>query len=557
MAKPLRPIVRSGGFYPSRKYTPLVYPGGYTTLNAKNGKPDPLNTISGSIVRFISNHVKPFVKTVVNIDPVQDLHGYDNPWPAGGGKNKLDTSVTPTNIDVYGSSGSKLSQQHPGWTVYLPSGTYTISYLDTTVVQYIRMNVVNADDSFVSWNTITTTTVESPRTVTLSDGQYIKIFLASGSGSLMVGKKIQIEAGSSSTSYAPYSNLCPISGWTGANVTRTGINIWDEEWEVGDLNTSTGGNSTNNNRIRSKNYIPIKGGESYSFAGFSNLIYVKRCYYDAQKQFLRGESTRNKDINPDEDVYYVRFALDSNYGSTYNHDISINYPSTGTTYHPYTGTTLPITFPDSAGTVYGGTLTVNEDGSGELTVKKICVDLASRSWTARGVGSVHKAYSSSLGASERSTYYNAAAIAENYKFVNFLSSIPTTGTAADNRELGVYLQGTSSQEYGGNIVWVTDVNDTATKPSGLMVYNLLTPVSYNLTAEEVGGILTTLKGENNVWADTGDIEVTVYGVPIVEPQADTLTSLNILLGGAYRNNHTQDDVPDDEALNILLGGADR
>ena len=90
-----------------------------------------------------------------------------------------------------------------------------------------------------------------------------------------------------------------------------------------------------------------------------------------------------------------------------------------------------------------------------------------------------------------------------------------------------------------------------------IAYGLATPVEYTLTAEQVGGILTTLKGENNVWADTGDIEVTVYGVPIVEPQADTLTSLNILLGGAYRNAGTADDVSDEEALNILLGGADR
>ena len=31
--KPLRPLIRSGGFYPSRKWTPLVYAGGYTTMN--------------------------------------------------------------------------------------------------------------------------------------------------------------------------------------------------------------------------------------------------------------------------------------------------------------------------------------------------------------------------------------------------------------------------------------------------------------------------------------------------------------------------------------------
>lgn len=33
MARPLKPLVRGGGYYPSRRLTPLVYPGGYTTAN--------------------------------------------------------------------------------------------------------------------------------------------------------------------------------------------------------------------------------------------------------------------------------------------------------------------------------------------------------------------------------------------------------------------------------------------------------------------------------------------------------------------------------------------
>lgn len=38
--KPLRPLIRIGGFYPSRKWTPLVYAGGYTTANG-GGEPTP------------------------------------------------------------------------------------------------------------------------------------------------------------------------------------------------------------------------------------------------------------------------------------------------------------------------------------------------------------------------------------------------------------------------------------------------------------------------------------------------------------------------------------
>ena len=31
----------------------------------------------------------PINSLISNIKPVQDLHGYDSPWPAGGGVNKL------------------------------------------------------------------------------------------------------------------------------------------------------------------------------------------------------------------------------------------------------------------------------------------------------------------------------------------------------------------------------------------------------------------------------------------------------------------------------------
>ena len=32
MAKPLKPLVRGSGYYPSKRLTPLVYSGGYTTI---------------------------------------------------------------------------------------------------------------------------------------------------------------------------------------------------------------------------------------------------------------------------------------------------------------------------------------------------------------------------------------------------------------------------------------------------------------------------------------------------------------------------------------------
>lgn len=40
MDKPLKPLVRGGGSLPSKKRIPLVYPGGYTTLNERTKHTD-------------------------------------------------------------------------------------------------------------------------------------------------------------------------------------------------------------------------------------------------------------------------------------------------------------------------------------------------------------------------------------------------------------------------------------------------------------------------------------------------------------------------------------
>ena len=41
--KPLKPLIRGGGYLPSDDYTPLVYPGGKTTLDAKDDPPEDAN----------------------------------------------------------------------------------------------------------------------------------------------------------------------------------------------------------------------------------------------------------------------------------------------------------------------------------------------------------------------------------------------------------------------------------------------------------------------------------------------------------------------------------
>ena len=151
---------------------------------------------------------------------------------------------------------------------------------------------------------------------------------------------VQLELGSTATTYEPYSNICPITGWTGAEIT-----------------------------------------------------------------------VANGDDSTAED---------------------------------YEAETYTITFPDTAGTVYGGTLTVNKDGTGELLI----------------------------------TWANIASY--------------------------------DGEELPGEWISDRDVYEEGTTPTtgAQVVYELAEPISVTLEAEEI----TTLTGENNIWADTGNITVSYYEI---------------------------------------------
>lgn len=149
-------------------------------------------------------------------------------------------------------------------------------------------------------------------------------------------------------------NICPIIGWDEAVVSVSGVNVWDEEWENGSYSATGQKVTSAANRIRCKNPIPVKPNTTYYF---ENFVYIL-CQFDKNGDFISfiqlGIDAMN---NPSHtytvgtNTYYITWASVQQYGTTYNHDISINYPSTDTEYHAYNGRTYTI---DLDGTRYGG-----------------------------------------------------------------------------------------------------------------------------------------------------------------------------------------------------------
>ena len=64
--------------------------------------------------------------------------------------------------------------------------------------------------------------------------------------------------------------------------------------------------------------------------------------------------------------------------------------------------------------------------------------------------------------------------------------------------------------------------------------------------------ITTLVGENNIWADCGDVEVT-YLSDGTSDDLNAAESMSLLMGGAYNRSPLGEGATDQEALNIIMG----
>lgn len=135
-----------------------------------------------------------------------------------------------------------------------------------------------------------------------------------------------------------------------------GFNQWDEEWEVGDISTSTGEDVTATNIIRSKGFMPCLPNVQYCFTASDGSLGTELLpfFYDADKQFVSVGSwsnVQNVQATP-QNCHYMRFKESTTYGTTYNHDICINLsdPSRNGEYEPYEKHSYPL---DSSLTLRG------------------------------------------------------------------------------------------------------------------------------------------------------------------------------------------------------------
>ena len=442
----------------------------------------------------------PMRSVEVAIEPVQDLHGYDSPWPAGGGVNclppmnagtqngvKIDvaddgtitingTASTDTYFDKYFDASFSQGKQIYlcGFNPSAGDSRLTVFLIGTAGNAQVNLSSANAVYSVASNdNVISRWRLRVPSGVTFTN---------------FVCKPMLQIGGSAPTSYSPYSNVCPITGWTGAKVTRTGINIWDEDWENG---VYTDGIKTNSiYYVRNKNLIPVRPNTTYYYKTPTNTGRV--LFFDVDKTYISTSNAfGNATFTTPENCYYMAFFTSS---TTYGNNVSINYPATDTDYHSYQGQTYEVTFPSEAGTVYGGTL--------DVVAGKLVVDRAGFTLTGNEVW--HKANTPNSHWRFYITNDEIATTSQRNAVSNVYKSLTPGETYSGI--MGV------SQNSSGHILFVCDERykteenfRTYLATEGVFVsYTLTNPITYQLTPQEI----KTLLGVNNVWSDTGNTSIT-------------------------------------------------
>ena len=511
-----------------------------------------IKSLSGNALSFKTDVPFEMKECKVHFDPVQDLHGYDHPWPAGGGKNLIDylscvgvgarngtdsvygdnTSISGTELTInqaYGNNGGILKGVG---TFPLSTGEYvTISGKATlTGTSKLVIGISNYDGGGTNNIDINVTIINGRFSVKLnakSDYAKTGIFLQpQGLNSTVVVSEVMVALGQTEQPYSPYSNVCPITGWDGVSVTACGknlayiseSNLHDsqrcnlEYSDVGVVLTATG------TYARARYVTNVEKGKTYtvslyaSSTGDYNYIYLNDNAGSWLTQYgkLNVNSSREfftKTFIALTDVFTIGFycTAESKTGIMIIDNIQLEEGSTATSYEPYQGESYDIDFPQSAGTVYGGTIDMLD---WTLTVDMAMVDLGTLNWQYRGdIGT--GIFSSRSITDYRYAANNCEAVCANYEYIGITGGV--TGVKIGDKLMAFYSR--SDDSSSNRLIYVRDTayTDAASFKSAMsgvqLVYELATPQTYQLTPETI----RTLRGLNNVFSNAnGNIDVSFW-----------------------------------------------
>ena len=464
----------------------------------------------------------PVEKLEVAIEPKQDLHGYDNPWVGGAGKNLLDlTSVTVTKTDsgitatpngdgTFNLSGTASSNTINIWlagaygssasTIFtLPAGTYTVY----DCVLFKGTAGVGGGSTYAAIHAPQKITSTSPievsgvRVSNLTSGQNYN-------GSILQPAIYAGEYNSGNLpSWEPYSNICPITGWD---------TIWLGENMYNKNNVLLGKNWIKQpSPNRATIFFDIEKGVQYQYRiqykGNKNLgiVYGENSAIGQAQTFSwnigMSVSTMNDHITTNTKAFIQFQWNDGGKTDTITQaDIDdfeiVICKGDIATYSQ----TIPVKS-ISGSTVYGGKLVMNRDGTGELVVDRAVTTLADKTFGDK--------QSSTLAAGG---YIPITGFTSRIDASTAIKSDMLVGTTFNNRGAnGSISPAADASSVSSLVLFTTKTKDEAVAAykNATICYKLVTTATYPLTAPQI----TTLLGSNHISCDAGEVTVTYHADP--------------------------------------------
>lgn len=481
----------------------------------------------GDIVTFEGEDF-PLKSLKTTIVPIQDLHGYDSPWVGGAGKNKFNDSTATLN-NLSKNNGIFTNTSVDGrtsfyFTVQAFNGNTLITNKDKTVNTAGRtsltVNITSTPTTLVikhsGSNTDLKLTIPFTQTGTFTVSMNVTKFNPSTVGGLEF-KEVMIEEGSSMTSFAPYSNICPISGWSGCNPRVVGDNWGDcadipepltaNIWQnvnlphntytisfdvVNAVKTALGNttmcamyNGTTNTNILLDKIYSVEDGSTYLSKGAN----VNGRYYFTYTGILKSVGWYWRS-----NTYQLLTS-----GSIKNIMIEVGANPTKQ-YTPYNGATYTIPFTDSQGNpieVFGGECDVV---NGSLDENQFCYKVTSDTIITK-----------SGDYFEINNVLDDDATA-NYEFLSSFCKRTTASLSNMSDNEGRFV--TSRRYLAVKLPYSTveEVKTYLTSINAQIVYTL--PTSTTLQQQPTS--IKSIEGTNNVWGDCGPVAVewqTLYVTP--------------------------------------------
>ncbi len=459
----------------------------------------------------------------IAVDPVQDLHGYSNPWPGGGGKNLFQrTFDVDSNYGIqytYNDDGTIVATGTATAVSAINVGAFTakagVAYLLTGTPTSVTDNEIfvrfhGPGGSDYTFNIAANK--DNPEVTIQFDTDtsgYVGIRIGNGKtvNGLVFKPMIRLASVSDAT-FEPYSNICPITGWTGAKVTVTGKNLLNRDGQNTTYNGVTytfndDGTILVNGTASALSYttaghIVLEANKTYILTGgHSSTTYLVVAGHPTWRDNGSGVT-----FTPTETLNAYVQAVVSN-GKTASN--AVLYPmirlaiDEDPTFEPYNSvTTYPITFPTSAGTVYGGNLTVNKDETGTLVVDRASLTIPTIESYDGTVSQTTFNYTTIIPNPAQKPSNEEAMVTSDV-----LQGIPYV----DRRTKAFSCYGTTSPRIIISVDGNYSVADFNSNIAGhKIVYILKETQSYTLTAPQV----LSLIGKNHVWADCGDILSLTY-----------------------------------------------